>query len=67
MFSQVCNSKDTKDFGNNILLFILSVLISTFLVRFFWNKSLVPHITVLKPITTLLDAFLLSIALNLLR
>jgi hypothetical protein len=67
MFSQVCNSKDTKDFGNNLILFILSVLISTFLVRFFWNKSLVPHITVLKPITTLLDAFLLSIALNLLR
>lgn len=67
MFSQVCNSKDTKDFGNNLLLFILAVLISTFLVRFFWNRSLVPHITVLKPITTLLDAFLLSIALNLLR
>lgn len=67
MFSQVYNSKDTKDFGNNLLLFFLSVLISMFLVRFFWNRSLVPHITVLKPVSTLLDALLLSIALNLLR
>jgi hypothetical protein len=43
------------------------VLISMFLLRFFWNRSLVPHITIFKPITTLLDALLLSIALNLIR
>jgi len=67
MFSQVYNSKDTRDFTNNLLLFILSVLISMFLLRFFWNRSLVPHITIFKPITTLLDALLLSIALNLIR
>ena len=67
MFSSVLNSSNSKDFVKNILLFLIVVLIMTFIIRFLWNTVLVPHITILKPVTTLLDALLLSFALNLLR
>ena len=66
MFKKLVNSKTQKDFLQNLLLFILLVIISAFLVKFFWNRALVPHITVLKPVKTLLDALLLSIGFNLL-
>ena len=67
MFSAVLNSGSSKDLVKNILLFILVVLIMTVIIRYLWNIVLVPHITILKPVTTLLDALLLSFALNLLR
>lgn len=66
MFKQVVNSKNQQDFLRNLMLFILLVIVSAFLVKFFWNRALVPHVTVLKPVKTLLDALLLSIGLNLL-
>lgn len=66
MFKQLINSKSQKEIVNNFLLFVILVIVSTFLVRFFWNRALVPHVTVLKPVKTLLDALLLSIGLNLL-
>ena len=50
-----------------MLIFVLTVLISTFLLRLVWNRSLVKHITVLKPINTLLDAFILSLSLQVVR
>ena len=67
MFSTVANSKNSDDLLRNFVMFLITVLISTFIVRFLWNNALVTHITVLKPISTLTDAFLLSLALNLLR
>jgi len=67
MFSTVANSKNSDDLLKNFVMFLIVVLISTFIVRFLWNNALVTHITVLKPISTLTDAFLLSLALNLLR
>lgn len=66
MFKQLVNSKTQKDFLQNLLMFIILIVISAFLVRFFWNRALVPHVTVLKPVKTLLDALLLSVGLNLL-
>jgi hypothetical protein len=47
-----------------VLIFVVSILISTFILRVVWNSSLVKHITVLKPINSMLDAFLLSISLR---
>jgi len=49
------------------IIYALVLLISTLLLRFLWNESLVKHITVLKPVKSLLDAFLLSVALMILR
>lgn len=50
-----------------ILLFVLVILVSTFVLRFTWNNSLVKHITVLKPLETFLDALLLSISIAVIR
>jgi hypothetical protein len=67
MFNKVLDSSDSKDFAKNIIMFVILVLIMSFIIRYLWNAVLVPHITILKPVTTLLDALLLSFALNLLR
>ena len=66
MFRKLLNSKNQKEAVNNFVMFLILVIISAFLVKFFWNRALVPHITVFKPVNTLLDALLLSIGLNLL-
>lgn len=47
------------------------VLLATFLVnllftRFLWNNSLVKHITILRPTTTLLETLLLALSLTIL-
>jgi hypothetical protein len=49
------------------IIYAIVLLVSTFLLRYLWNESLVKHITVLKPVKSLLDAFLLSVALMILR
>lgn len=49
------------------IAYAIVLLISTILLRYLWNESLVKHITVLKPVKSLLDAFLLSVALMILR
>jgi hypothetical protein len=45
-------------------MFVLSILISTFILRLVWNTSLVKHISVLKPINSMLDAFILSVSIR---
>lgn len=67
MLRDLANSKRPTDFITEILVFILSILISTFVLRFAWNQSLVKHITVLKPISTFTDAFILSLAMAVVR
>jgi len=49
------------------IIYAIVLLVSTFLLRYLWNESLVKHITVLKPVKSLLDALLLSVALMILR
>lgn len=67
MLSNIAKSRNLQEMIEALIVFILLVLISTFVLRFFWNRALVKHISVLKPLTTLLDALMLSIAINLLR
>ena len=67
MLRNLANSQRPKDALTEILVFILSILISTFVIRFVWNQSLVKHITVLKPISTFTDAFILSLAMTVVR
>ena len=54
MLRDLANAKKMKTVVREILLFVLAILISTFVLRFAWNKSLVKHITTLKPIKTCL-------------
>ena len=67
MIKEVVQTRRPVDALSEILLFVLVILVSTFVLRFTWNNSLVKHITVLKPLNTFLDAFLLSISLAVIR
>ena len=67
MLRDLANAKKMNEVITEILVFILSILISTFVLRFAWNQSLVKHITTLKPIKTFQDAFILSLAISVVR
>ena len=67
MLREISKTETKSDMLTEILLYVLVILISTFLLRILWNRSLVKHISVLKPISSMLDAFLLSISLMILR
>ncbi len=64
MFGNILKSENKSDMIREVLIFMVSILISTFILRIVWNSSLVKHITVLKPINSMLDAFILSISLR---
>ena len=64
MFGNILKSENKSDMIRELLIFVVSILISTFILRVVRNSSLVKHITVLKPINTMLDAFILSISLR---
>jgi hypothetical protein len=67
MIQGLVNARKTQDAITELLTFILVILITTFVLRFLWNNSLVKHVTVLKKIDTFLDAFILSLALAVVR
>ena len=67
MIQEVTKAETRSDALMEFLTFVLSILISTFLLRIVWNRSLVKHITVLKPINTLMDAFILAVSLQIVR
>ena len=64
---RVVKSETKSDMLTEFLLFILNILIATFVLRFAWNRSLVKHITIFKPIETMLDAFILALSLSIVR
>lgn len=67
MIQEVTKARNKTDALMEFLIFVLSLLISTFLLRLVWNRSLVKHITVLKPINTLMDAFILALSMQIVR
>ena len=67
MIKELINSRKPLDAVTEILLFVLVILISTFILRYTCNNSLIKHITVLKKINTFTDALLLSISLSVIR
>ncbi len=67
MIKDIVKAKTNKDALTEILMIVLSILVSTFVLRFTWNNSLSKHISVLKPLNTFLDALLLSISIQVVR
>ena len=67
MIKELFNTRKAADIITEILIFVLVILISTFILRLTLNNSLVKHITVLKKLDTFLDALLLSISLAVIR
>ena len=64
---EVVRSKSQSELLSELITFVLTLILSSFLLRFMWNRSLVPHISALKPIGNLADAFLLSMSLSVLK
>jgi hypothetical protein len=60
-------TRNKSEVVKEILVFVLNLLISTFILRLVWNRSLSKHIDILKPIKTLLDAFILSLSIQVVR
>ena len=67
LVDRVAKSQTKSDMLTELLLFILNILIATFVLRFAWNRSLVKHITIFKPIETMLDAFIIALSLSIVR
>ena len=67
MIQEITKAEAKSDIVTEFLTFLLMLLISTFLLRIVWNRSLVKHITVLKPINTMLDAFVLALSMAVVR
>jgi hypothetical protein len=67
MIQEVTKAQTKSEMLTEFLIFVLNILIGAFLLRLVWNRSLVKHISVLKPIQTLLDAFILSLSLAVVR
>jgi hypothetical protein len=67
MIKEIVKAKTNDDAITEILMIVLSILVTTFVLRFTWNNSLTKHISVLKPLNTFLDALLLSISIQVVR
>ena len=67
MIKEVSKSESKSDVLSEILIFVLTILISTFILRLVWNRSLVKHISILKPIKNLTDALILAISMTVIR
>jgi hypothetical protein len=63
----VLESRTRQDALYNLLVFIAFTIIMTFFMRFLWNGTLVKHISILKPVDTLLQTFLLSLGIALFK
>jgi Na+/H+-dicarboxylate symporter len=67
MIKEVSKSQNKSDALTEFLIFVLTLLISTFILRLVWNRSLVKHISILKPIKNLMDAFILALSISVVR
>lgn len=63
----ILESRTQQEALYNTLVFIAFVVILTFIMRFLWNGTLVKHITILKPVDSLVQTFLLSLGIALFR
>ena len=55
-------SMSSKDTLYSIMVLLIYIVILTFFLRFLWNQSLVPHVSILKPVDSLWHTFLLALA-----
>jgi len=60
-------SRNTQEFLYNLLVFFIWVVLLTLFMRFLWNKTLTKYITILKPVDSLSQTFLLALGIALFR
>ena len=63
----VLQSRNQKEAIYNLIVFALFVIIMTFFMQVLWNRTLVKHITILRPVDSLLQTFLLAMGIALFR
>jgi hypothetical protein len=63
----IVKSKSITDMLKSFIHYTLLLLIYTVLMRFLWNSALVKHITILTPLGSFKNAFLMVFALNVLK
>jgi hypothetical protein len=63
----VIGSRNTQELLYNLTIFVLYVIILTFILRYLWNGTMVKHISILRPVDTLLQTFLLALGISLFR
>ena len=63
----ILESRTQQEALYNTLVFTAFVILLTFIMRFLWNGTLVKHISILRPVDSLLQTFLLSLGIALFR
>jgi hypothetical protein len=63
----ILESRTQQEALYNALVFTAFVILLTFIMRFLWNGTLVKHISILRPVDSLLQTFLLSLGIALFR
>ena len=63
----ILESRSQQEALYNIAVFVIFVVLMTIIMKFLWNGTLVKHITILKPVDSLLQTFLLSLGIALFR
>jgi len=67
LIQRIFSCRSTEECAKAIAMFLVELLIMILIIRFLWNTSLVKHISVLRPATTLMDTLLLAISLQIIR
>lgn len=63
----ILQSRNQREAIYNALVFTLFVVIMTVIMKFLWNDTLVKHITILRPVDSLLQTFLLALGIALFK
>ena len=63
----ILQSRNQKEAIYNLIVFTLFVIIMTVIMRFLWNGTLVQHISILRPVDSLLQTFLLALGIALFK
>jgi hypothetical protein len=63
----ILKSRNQKEALYNVLIFAIFVVLMTVIMQFLWNGTLVKHITILKPVDSLLQTFLLALGIAMFR
>lgn len=58
-------SRNREELLYNVIVFLVWVALMTLFMRFLWNSVLVKHITILRPVDTLTQTFLLALGISL--
>ena len=63
----IIQSRNQKEMIYNLIVFTLFVVLMTVIMRFLWNSTLVKHISILRPVDSLLQTFLLALGIALFK